>query len=210
MLIKGAPDVLFPACNSALNADGSAVPFDNNILRNVSTLQSDWSSQGQRVLALCRKSLDGLKVDVNATPANEVEEMMYTELSDLTLVGLVGIRDPPRDDVKGAIQIIRRAGQVSFHSIVIVYHPLICILSCRCRVFMVTGDYLLTGVSIAKQVRSLHFETFFLLTADVRLGFLPTSTLTPSRRCVLRHSHSLIYQLHQSSQMMTAPTARLL
>jgi len=28
----------------------------------------------------------------------------------LTLVGLVGIRDPPRDDVKGAIQIIRRAG----------------------------------------------------------------------------------------------------
>lgn len=141
MLIKGAPDVLFPACNSALNADGSAVPFDNNILRNVSTLQSDWSSQGQRVLALCRKSLDGLKVDVNATPANEVEEMMYTELSDLTLVGLVGIRDPPRDDVKGAIQIIRRAG---------------------CRVFMVTGDYLLTGVSIAKQVGILtneHIDT---------------------------------------------------
>jgi sodium/potassium-transporting ATPase subunit alpha len=110
MLIKGAPDVLFPACSTALNADGSIVPFDNNVLGRISSLQSEWSSQGQRVLALCRKSLDGLKVDPDSASANDMEEVMYAELSGLTLVGLVGIRDPPRDDVKGAIQIIRRAG----------------------------------------------------------------------------------------------------
>jgi sodium/potassium-transporting ATPase subunit alpha len=110
MLIKGAPDVLFRACSLALNADGSVVPFDNRVLERISALQSEWSSQGQRVLALCRKSLDGLKVDTTRTSANDVEEMMYAELSDLTLVGLVGIRDPPRDDVKGAIEVIRRAG----------------------------------------------------------------------------------------------------
>lgn len=172
MLIKGAPDVLFPACSSTLNADGSPVPFDNSILRKVSTLQSEWSSQGQRVLALCRKSLGGLKFDVNNTPANEVEELMYSELSDLTLVGLVGIRDPPRDDVKGAIQIIRRAGQVPFQSVVIVYHRLIYILSCRCRVFMVTGDYLLTGVSIARQVRSFHSDFFSSVDSEHQVGIL--------------------------------------
>jgi sodium/potassium-transporting ATPase subunit alpha len=110
MLVKGAPDVLFPACSSALNADGSVEPFDTQVLKRVSALQSEWSSQGQRVLALCRKSLDGAKVDINTTAANDIEEMMYSELTDLTLVGLVGIRDPPRDDVKAAIQVIRRAG----------------------------------------------------------------------------------------------------
>jgi sodium/potassium-transporting ATPase subunit alpha len=31
----------------------------------------------------------------------------------------------------------------------------------RCRVFMVTGDYQLTGVAIAKQVRALNFQAVF-------------------------------------------------
>jgi len=110
MLIKGAPDVLFPACTTALNADGNEVPFDSEVFRRVSALQSQWSSEGQRVLALCRKALDNVKIDFNHTPANDIEEVMYSQLSNLTLVGLVGIRDPPRSDVKAAIQVIRRAG----------------------------------------------------------------------------------------------------
>ena len=52
---------------------------------------------------------------------------------------------------------------------------------------MVTGDYKLTGVAIAKQVGGIHFSGFsFLLTVDVRLESLQMSTLTPFRRCVLR------------------------
>jgi sodium/potassium-transporting ATPase subunit alpha len=113
MLIKGAPDVLFRACTAALNADGNAVPFDSDVFRRVSALQSQWSSEGQRVLALCKKTLDTVKVDFNHSSANDVEEMMYSQLNNLTLVGIVGIRDPPRHDVKDAIQVIRRAGYVS-------------------------------------------------------------------------------------------------
>jgi sodium/potassium-transporting ATPase subunit alpha len=109
MLVKGAPDVLFSACGTALKADGCVVPFDGDVFRQVSALQSEWASEGQRVLALCKKSLGGINVDFS-TSANEVEEMMYSQMRGLTLVGLVGIRDPPRVDVKGAIQVIRRAG----------------------------------------------------------------------------------------------------
>lgn len=56
---------------------------------------------------------------------------MYSEMQDLTLVGLVGLRDPPREDALAAIGTIRRAGV---------------------RVFMVTGDFKLTAVAIARQV----------------------------------------------------------
>jgi len=110
MLVKGAPDVLFPACSTALNVDGSVVPFDGAAYQRVSAIQSEWSSEGQRVLALCSRSLDGVQIDFNHTSANDVEKMMYSQLTNLTLVGLVGIRDPPRSDVRAAIQVIRGAG----------------------------------------------------------------------------------------------------
>jgi sodium/potassium-transporting ATPase subunit alpha len=131
MLVKGAPDVLYPKCATVLRADGTVIPIDSAIRIQLDLLQADWSSQGQRVLALCRKSLPAFKVDTSTMSANDLEDVMYSELQGMTLVGLVGIRDPPRYDVKDAISVIRRAGV---------------------RVFMVTGDFRLTALAIARQV----------------------------------------------------------
>ena len=131
MLVKGGPDVLFPKCGSVMLANGSVAPLTPSLRAQLHLLQERWSSEGQRVLALCRRSLDGVPVDAAASP-NEVEQLMYRHLEELTLVGLVGIRDPPRHDVAGAIRVIRRAGV---------------------RVFMVTGDFKLTALAIARQVR---------------------------------------------------------
>ncbi|KAF8555191.1 calcium ATPase transmembrane domain M-containing protein [Imleria badia] len=128
MLVKGGPDVLFPSCSSVLQCDGTSIPFGLNERQKMSALQNEWSNEGKRVLALCRKPLDGTQLGL---PANTMEELMYSEIKDLTLVGLVGLRDPPREDVPVAIGTIRRAGV---------------------RVFMVTGDFKLTAVAIARQV----------------------------------------------------------
>ena len=130
MLVKGGPDVLFPKCGSVMLADGSVSPLDASLRAQLHLLQERWSSEGQRVLALCRRSLEGVPIDP-AMSQNDVEQLMYKNLEDLTLVGLVGIRDPPRHDVADAIGIIRRAGV---------------------RVFMVTGDFRLTALAIARQV----------------------------------------------------------
>ena len=136
MLVKGAPDVLFPTCTSVMRSDGSVAPIDVPTRRQLFALQEEWSSQGQRVLALCRRSLDDVKCDFQNTSANDVEELMYSELRELTLVGLVGIRDPPRADVPSAVATIRRAGV---------------------RVFMVTGDFKATALAIARQVCGATF-----------------------------------------------------
>jgi len=128
VLIKGAPDIFFPACTYVLNSDGASVPFDNAARSRILSVYSQWSSEGQRVLAVCKKLIDGAKISEDE---NEMEGLLYEEISDLTLVGLISIRDPPRADVKDALKVIRNAGV---------------------RVFMVTGDSKLTAVAIAKQL----------------------------------------------------------
>jgi sodium/potassium-transporting ATPase subunit alpha len=138
MLVKGAPDILFASCSRVMKSDGTVVPFDDSARQDLAVLQSEWSNEGQRVLALCRKTLGVFKSEL---PPNDLEEIMYNEMRDLTLVGLVGIRDPPRPDVPSAIEVIRRAGV---------------------RVFMVTGDFKLTAVAIARQVgiiKQHHIDT---------------------------------------------------
>jgi len=137
MLVKGAPDVLFPSCSEIMKPDGTVIRLDETILARVSTLQAEWSSSGLRVLALCRRSLSTVKVNPETMSAAAMEETVYSEFGGLTLVGLVGIRDPPRPDVPGAIEVIRRAGV---------------------RVFMVTGDFKLTALAIAKQVGIISQE----------------------------------------------------
>lgn len=133
MLVKGAPDVLFPACTEVLDAAGNPHMLTDDVRARINAVQAEWSSQGQRVLALCRRSLahEPVKLDFVKMNPNDIEEIMYAEMQSLTLVGLVGIRDPPRHDVKDALATIRRAGV---------------------RVFMVTGDFRLTALAIARQV----------------------------------------------------------
>ena len=128
MLIKGAPDVLLPSVSYIVHSTGAVVPFNRIQQERLSQLQNQWSSEGQRVIAVCKRSLRAVKL---SRPKNELELMLYNEIEDLTLIGLISIRDPPRADVKEAVRVIRKAGV---------------------RVFMVTGDFMITAVAIAKQV----------------------------------------------------------
>lgn len=52
MLVKGAPDILFASCSTVLQSDGTVVPLTGSANKTLSALQEEWSSQGQRVLAL--------------------------------------------------------------------------------------------------------------------------------------------------------------
>ena len=130
MLIKGAPDVLFPSVSLILDSKGSAVPF-NAYLPRLSRLQHQWSLEGQRVIAICKRPLNHVKLPEDE---NELAEVLHDEVRDLTLIGLISMRDPPRANMKDTVGIIRSAGV---------------------RVFMVTGDFMLTAVAVAKQVTSV-------------------------------------------------------
>lgn len=81
---------------------------------------SDLSSQGLRVIAIAA-----------ANPANEASVPASITDCHLTLLGLVGLADPPRESVKNDIAVCNRAG---------------------IRVVMITGDNGITASAIAKKI----------------------------------------------------------
>ncbi|TPX69591.1 hypothetical protein SpCBS45565_g02316 [Spizellomyces sp. 'palustris'] len=152
LMVKGAPDILFKKCSSILLNDGTTAGLDSTARETMSLLQEQWSGEGQRVLALCKKDLGDVKIDWQDRKSDEV---VGAQVNDLTLVALLGIRDPPRPEVKKAIETIHKA---------------------HVRVFMVTGDFKNTAVAIAKQVGIVETERVDTLQdlrsrADIRAAF---------------------------------------
>jgi Ca2+-transporting ATPase len=88
-------------------------------------LSLEWSSNGMRVLAYAYKILDQLPKDFDY---GKIE-------SDLKLSGVVGMIDPPREEVKAAISECRTAG---------------------IKPVMITGDHPATARAIAEQIGILE------------------------------------------------------
>jgi sodium/potassium-transporting ATPase subunit alpha len=128
LTIKGAPDILIGRCTAALGEDGIVHPLTAEKHRDIEIIKDEWSAQGKRVILLARKVLP---VDtLRAEPEHGVfeDEAMEHARTGLTLVGLIGIVDPPRDEIPDVVSTLRKAG---------------------IRIFMVTGDFKLTAQAIA-------------------------------------------------------------
>lgn len=109
-MIKGAPDVLIGRCSKFTTAEGESQPLDSETLAKIENIKNSWSSQGRRVILLARKTICKEQMRELATSANFEDEIMHHAHSGLTLVGIVGIVDPPRDEIPSVISILRGAG----------------------------------------------------------------------------------------------------
>ncbi len=114
--LKGAPERVLELCTTIATADGS-VPIDPDVVLRAADAMA---SRGLRVLAMATGRLDAVP-DPERPPSP----------SELTLTGLVGMHDPPRPGVKGAIADCRSAG---------------------IRVIMITGDHAATARAIAAEL----------------------------------------------------------
>lgn len=112
VIVKGAFDMMAARC---VAGDLEAAKKQNDAM----------SAQALRVLAVAYKEID-------AVP----EEPTSEELENgLTLLGLVGMIDPPRPEAKAAVEVCRKAG---------------------IRPVMITGDHVVTASAIAKELGILR------------------------------------------------------
>lgn len=129
LLVKGAPESILERCSHALlGADGPRVPLTQGHIDLISGEVVEYGNRGLRVIAVASVN------DVAANPllrtAKTSEE--YAQLErNMTLIGLVGMLDPPRAEVSGSIQKCREAG---------------------IRVIVITGDNRNTAESICRQI----------------------------------------------------------
>ena len=117
---KGAPDVILDKCATAL-VDGQIVPMTEAKLSEILAMNKAMADKALRVLAVAKKDLSTLP-EVYTTEALE---------NELCFVGLVGMIDPVRPEVKPAIDECRLAG---------------------IRPVMITGDHKDTAIAIATQL----------------------------------------------------------
>jgi Ca2+-transporting ATPase len=113
--VKGAPEAVLAQCTAVRTIDGD-IPMTHEERERWLAINEDLASRGLRILAGAEGSPD------------HAEDDPYREL---TFVGLYGLLDPPRLDVRDAIEACNRAG---------------------IRVVMITGDYPATARSIGEQV----------------------------------------------------------
>ena len=117
--VKGAPDAVLPRCRPVPEATAALATM---------------TAAGLRVLAVACRDADRLPAD-----PDQAER-------DLTLLGLVGLEDPPRDDVTDAIAACQRAG---------------------IRLAMVTGDHPTTARAVAEEVGLAGPDPLVVVGADL-------------------------------------------
>lgn len=117
--VKGAVDVLIAKCNKIL-FNGTECELDSSKVGQILSANTQMASKALRVLGFAIKKLT----------ANE----KYEEC-DLTFVGMVGMIDPPRKEVKEAVEKCKKAGM---------------------KPVMITGDHKETAFAIAKEIGMLH------------------------------------------------------
>jgi len=125
---KGSPPVLLERCNF-ISKEGQVVPISDDEKKKIIEMNDEMASRALRVLAIAYRVVDERLIDVDEDDfLSEQEDNIE---SNLIFLGLVGMIDPARPEVKDALQKCRTAG---------------------ISAVMVTGDQKITAEAIAKDI----------------------------------------------------------
>lgn len=123
--IKGAPDLVLDLCSHYQRMDDTAVALDEQQRMRILRANDQMTQDALRVLAMAYKVVPELPQNIST---DGIEQ-------DLTFAGMIGMIDPPREEVPDALETGRRAG---------------------IRTIMITGDYPNTARAIAEAIGLLR------------------------------------------------------
>ena len=132
---KGAPDVVIGRCTAAL-MDGKTVPMTPELVKQIQTDNKRMADKALRVLACAMRIYHSEPVDYEAENLEK----------ELVFIGLTGMIDPVRPEVKAAIEECREAG---------------------IRPVMITGDHKDTAVAIGRELGIITDPSGAILGAEL-------------------------------------------
>lgn len=120
-ITKGAYDFLIQRCNRVYY-NGKEIPLTSEEKLKLSKLNSKMTSNALRVIAVAYKDIDKL-ASKNINPSSQEKGLCF--------MGLIGMIDPPRKEVKESVRLCKKAG---------------------IKPVMITGDHILTANAIARDL----------------------------------------------------------
>lgn len=123
--VKGAPDIVLKLCSHYQKLDDTSAPLDEATRKSILDANDAMTQKALRVLGVAYRVVPKIVGEISAENLEQ----------DLVFVGLLGMIDPPREEVKVALATARRAG---------------------IRTIMITGDYPNTARAIAEAIGLLR------------------------------------------------------
>ncbi|WP_019926527.1 cation-transporting P-type ATPase [Nocardia sp. BMG111209] len=118
---KGAPEVVLPRCAEVLDEHGARVALTATERSRIAAVVNSLAAEGLRVLALAQRQL----------PPGPAPQRRDDAETDLCLIGLIALLDPPRPGVAQAVADCHTAG---------------------IRIIVITGDHPLTAAAVAERI----------------------------------------------------------
>lgn len=129
LLVKGAPESILERCSYVLQGpEGSRVSLTKSHAKLLSEEVVEYGNRGLRVMAIA--SVNDVSGNALLKKASTTEDYAKLE-QNMTLIGLIGMLDPPRPEVADSIKKCYQAG---------------------IRVIVITGDNPNTAESICRQI----------------------------------------------------------
>uniref|UniRef100_A0ACD6A3B3 Uncharacterized protein n=1 Tax=Avena sativa TaxID=4498 RepID=A0ACD6A3B3_AVESA len=132
---KGASEIVLAACDKFMDGTGSMVPLDRKTANKLNSVIETFSSEALRTLCLAYRVLE------DGSTHEEIPLQGYT------FIGIVGIKDPVRPDVRQSVASCRSAG---------------------IAIKMVTGDNINTAKAIARECGILTDDGLAIEGAEFR------------------------------------------
>ncbi len=132
---KGAPDEILKCCTHYLK-DGKAVKLTDEVRKTILDQNKQMADKALRVLAASEKTYSEIP---QFNEPSDIEK-------DLVFLGLTGMIDPVRPEVKNAIALCKEAG---------------------IRPIMITGDHIDTAVAIAKELGIISDASEALMGSEI-------------------------------------------
>ncbi|KAK4267034.1 hypothetical protein QN277_023877 [Acacia crassicarpa] len=197
LLVKGAVESLLERSSHVQLADGSLVPIDEQCRELLFSRLLEMSSKGLRCLGFAYKDDLGEFSDYydENHPAHKklLDPTCYSSIeSDLVFVGVVGLRDPPREEVPGAIDDCKEAG---------------------IKVMVITGDNKSTAEAICREInlfsrdedlteRSLTGKEFMSLSPSEQVKMLSKPGSKVFSRSEPRHKQEIVRLLKDMGEIV--------
>lgn len=199
LFTKGAPEILLNQCVNYYKRNGELQDMSSLDIRHISQkIKEEFMSKSLRSIALCiKENLKELEEidynDKNTLKAYFKDRQKIKDLEqDLTYLGVVGMIDPPRPEVRDAISTCYEAG---------------------IRVIMITGDNKDTAESIGADIgivsksdnlNTTSFTTseFFSMSNEEQTKVLASNSNIIFSRSEPRHKMELVKKLKELDQIV--------